>query len=151
MAKKMTQQERAEWDALYEYVKRNILGYDSNQSLSRSVVLRLKGLTVNKFMENKKQADTAHYSYAVILNTFKFCSMDIQRGLVAHSFKDENHKINYVLKIVESNINNVYVRMQNSAKAKEATENVDVSSMNYSGAEYQKKTGKTSGKLNDLW
>lgn len=151
MAKKMTQQERAEWDALYEYVKRNVLGYDSNQSLSRSVVLRLKGLTVNKFMENKKQADTAHYSYAVILNTFKFCSMDIQKGFATHSFKDENHKVNYALRIVESNINNVYVRMQNSAKAKKTTENLDIPSVDYSGAEYQRKTGKTSSKLNDLW
>lgn len=148
---KMTKKEREEWDALYAYVKKNILGYDDNQALSRNMVLRLKGLTVNKFMENKNQKDTAHYSYSVILNTFKFCCLDIQKGLASHSFTDENHRFNYVLKVVESNINTVYGRMQTSAKAKETTQAVDVASVGYEGATYQKKTEKTSNRLKDLW
>ena len=47
--KHMTQQDNIEWDALYQYVRHNVLGYDDNQSLSRSMVLRLKGLLNNKF------------------------------------------------------------------------------------------------------
>ena len=148
---RMTKQEREEWDDLYSYVKKNILGYDENQSLSRNMVLRLKGLTVNKFMENKNQKDTAHYPYSVILNTFKFCCLDIQKGFATHSFSDENHKFNYILKIVESNINNVYNRMQTSAKAKETTQTVDVDSVGYEGANYQRKTEKTSSRLKNLW
>lgn len=147
---KMTMKEKEEWDALYTYVK-NILGYDENQSLSRNMVLRLKGLTVNKFMENKNQKDTAHYSYSVILNTFKFCYMDIQKGLATNSFSDENHRFNYLLKIVESNINTVYNRMKNSERAKETTQSVNIDSVGYEGAEYQIKTQKTSNRLKDLW
>lgn len=151
MAKRMTKQEKVEWEKLYEYVRHNVLGYDSNQSLSRSMVLRLKGLCTNKFMENKNQANTANYSYTVILNTFKFCNADIQKGLRTHSFSDENHKFNYILKIVESNINNVYVRMQNSAKAKEKTQSTDIPSVDYSGASYKTKTKETPTKLKNLW
>lgn len=147
---KMTKQEREEFDALYEYVKK-ILGYDKNQSLSRNMVLRLKGLKTNKFMENKSQQDTANYSYSVILNTFRLCSLDITKALSTRSFTDENHRFNYILKIVGDNLNDVYIRMQTSAKSKETTESLDIPS-SYLGATYKRKTGETnSSRLKNLW
>ena len=107
--KKMTEQDKIDWDELYTYVRSNIMGYDNNQALSSGMVLRLKGLLVNKFMENNNIKDSANYSYKTILNTFKFCSQDIQKALRSNTFKDEMHRFNYVLKIVEKNINNVYM------------------------------------------
>lgn len=148
---RMTKQEKEQWDSLYEYVRSNVLGYDYNQSLSRDVVLRLKGLLTNKYMENRNTKDTAHYSYLVVLNTFKFCNMDIQRGLKTISFKDERHKINYIMKIVESNLNTVYNRMQNATKAKDRTEKIDMATGTSTGAVYKKKTEETSNRLNNLW
>ena len=70
--KKMTEKEKKDWEALYMYVK-ILLGYDENQALSSTMVLRLKGLLTNKFIENNNIESTANYSYEVILNTFKFC------------------------------------------------------------------------------
>ena len=87
----------------------NIMGYDENQALSKQMTLRLKGLLTNKFIENNNIQDGANYSYETILNTFKFCSPTIQNSLRTNRFKDEMHKFNYVLKIVEQNINNVYI------------------------------------------
>ena len=104
--KKMTEDEKRSWESLYYYVK-DLLGYDENQALSSTMVLRLKGLLTNKFIENGNIASTANYSYEVILNTFKFCSPDIQKTLRTGNFKDEQHKFNYILKIVEKNINTV--------------------------------------------
>lgn len=147
----MTQQEIDEWNELYEYVRTNVLHYDSNQALSKAMVLRLKGLITNKFMENSKIKDTANYSYATILNTFKFCMPDIQNKLQINSFKDEMHKFNYILKVIESNINNVYIRMKNAEKAKEKTETIDMSTATHKSAKYQTKTKTTSSKLDDLW
>lgn len=149
--KHMSQQDKIEWEALYEYVRHNVLGYDDNQSLSRSMVLRLKGLLNNKFMANNNIADTSNYSYQTILNTFKFCMPDIQRGLRNNAFTDENHKFNYILKIVESNLNTVYLRMRNVEKTKEKIETMNVENVVYSGAKYQVKTQETSKRLNDLW
>ena len=100
--KKMTEKEKQDWESLYMYVKSNIMGYDENQSLSSTMVLRLKGLLTNKFMENNNIESTANYSYETILNTFKFCSQDIQRALKTGNFKDEMHRFNYILKIVQS-------------------------------------------------
>ena len=72
--KKMTEEEKMVWDELYTYVRKNIMGYDDNQALSSTMVLRLKGLLTNKFMENNNIQSTANYSYDTILNTFKYSS-----------------------------------------------------------------------------
>lgn len=148
--KHMSKQDKEDWESLYEYV-RHILGYDENQSLSRSMVLRLKGLLNNKFMANNNIDDTANYSYQTVLNTFKFCTLDIQRGLRSNSFRDENHKFNYIIKIVESNLNTVYLRMKNVEKSKQKSETISMETATHSGAEYQTKTVKTSERLKDLW
>lgn len=149
--KHMSKQDKEQWEALYEYVRSNVLGYDENQSLSRNMVLRLKGLVNNKFMANNNIADTSNYSYEAILNTFKFSYADIQRGLRNNNFTDENHKFNYVLKIVESNLNTVYMRMKSLEKNKEKIETMSMEAATHSGAEYQSKTNKTSERLKDLW
>lgn len=146
----MTEKEKRDWDALYTYVKKNIMGYDDNQALSNTMVLRLKGLLTNKFMENNNIESTANYSYETILNTFKFCSLDIQKALRVNSFKDEMHKFNYVLKIVEKNINNVYVRMKNVERAKEEAKNTLVNTPIHTGAEFKPKE-KKKDKFTDLW
>ena len=149
--KKMTEKEKRDWEALYFYVK-DLLSYDENQALSNTMVLRLKGLLTNKFMENNNIESTANYSYEVILNTFKFCSQDIQRALRTNSWTNEMHKFNYILKVVEGNINNVYMRMKNVEKAKEEAKNTIINTTNHTGAEYQRKTKEVNNELlNDLW
>jgi len=149
--KHMTEQEKEEWDKLYRFVKEKVLMYDKNQSLSRMMVLRLKGLSTNKFVENKNIQNTANYSYKTILNTFKFCIMDIQRGFASSHFSDEMHRFNYALKIVESNINNVYLRMQNVKKADEKLMGMDLPTNTHTGADYQRKTKDVPDKFEDLW
>ena len=150
--KKMTEEEKQDWKSLYYYVKNDILDYDENQSIPSNMVLRLKGLLTNKFMENGNIKSTANYSYQTILNTFKFCSPEIHKALKTKSWTSEQHKFNYILKIVEGNINNVYMRMKNIEKAKEEAKNATVDTANHTGAEYQKKTKEVTNKLlNDLW
>lgn len=148
--KKMTEKDRQDWDLLYAYVKTNIMGYDENQALSKQMVLRLKGLLTNKFMENNNIKSTANYSYETILNTFKFCSNDIQKALKTNSFKDEQHKFLYITKIVENNINNVYIRMRNTEKAKEEAKNITIEMSAHKSAEFKPKE-KKSDKFSDLW
>ena len=149
--KKMSAKDKKDWENLYFYVKK-ILGYDENQALSSTMVLRLKGLLTNKFIENGNIQDGANYSYEVILNTFKFCSPTINKALKTNSWSNEMHRFNYILKIVESNINNVYLRMKNVQKTKEEAENTTIDTANHVGADYQRKTKEVNNKLlNDLW
>ena len=148
--KKMTEEEKIAWENLYNYVKSNIMGYDENQALSSTMVLRLKGLLTNKFIENGNIESTANYSYETVLNTFKYSSIDIQRVLRTNGFKDEMHKFNYVLKIVEKNLNTVYMKMKNIEKAKEEAKNTIIEAPNHTGAEFKPKE-KKKDKFTDLW
>lgn len=147
--KKMSAKERQDWESLYYYVK-NLLGYDENQALSSTMVLRLKGLLTNKFIENNAIESTANYSYETILNTFKFCSPGIQKALRTGNFKDEQHKFNYILKIVEKNINTVYIKMKNSQKAKEEAKNTMVEMPIHTGAKFKPREKKVD-KFSNLW
>lgn len=151
--KKMTKEEKIAWENLYNYVRFNVMGYDENQALSKGMVLRLKGLLTNKFMENKNVASTANYSYETILNAFKYSSLDIQRALRNGNFKDEMHRFNYLLKIVERNINTVYMKMKGIEKTEEKIDDVDTTIANYTGAKYQVKqdTKNREDKFSDLW
>lgn len=149
MAKKMTEKEKQDWENLYYYVK-NVMGYDENQALSNTMVLRLKGLLTNKFMENNNIKSNANYSYETILNTFKYCNLDIQNALRTNRFKDEQHKFNYILKIVEQNINTVYIRMKNAERAKEEAKNTTVEIPAHTGAEFKPKE-KKKDKFSNLW
>ena len=149
----LSQEDKLYWDELYEYVRNNVMCYDKNQSLSRNMVLRLKGLANNKFMANNNTENTANYSYKTILNTFKFCMPDIQTGLRNGFFKDENHKFNYILKIVESNLNNVYLKMKNAEKTEEEIDSHDITNAaNYVNNFNPKESNRNNGKkYNDLW
>lgn len=148
----MSFEESEEWNELYEYVRCNIMGYGKDTSLSSRMVARLQGLMKGKYMVSYKTADNADYSYKTILNTFKYCSPDIRKALSYKSFDDEWVKFNYIAKIVENNINTVYMREQRTEKNKIKTENLTIDSLGYTGASYQKKTKEISNNLlDDLW
>lgn len=145
----MSKEESQDWEELYLYVK-NLMGYDKNQSLSRYMVLRLKGLLTGKFIENNNIKDSSNYSYKTILNTFKFCSLNIKNAFRTKTFKDESHKFNYALAIVEKHINDIYIKTRNAEKAKEEAKNVSIEALVHVGAEYKPKE-KKKDKFLDLW
>lgn len=153
LKRKMSQKDKDDWDALYKYVKNNVLGYDEDQIIPSKMVLRLKGLTQGKAFANNKRDDKAHYSFEVVLNTFKYSMPDIQRALNNVSFSNEMRKFLYIAKIVESNLNDVYIRMKNKKKIEEETAKEVKNAMAYKTPEF-KPTIKKHNKQNkfaDLW
>lgn len=154
MAKKpkkhMSKEEKEALDILYEYVKTNIMKYDEDQALPSKYVMRLKGMLHGKYYESYSTKDWANYSYDVIINTFKYSMPDIQRALQTVSFKDEEHKFNYIMKIVEGNINDVYIRMKRVEKAKEEILRDDACSVPHKAVKYKPKK-KNKDKFSDLW
>jgi len=152
MRKKMTSIEKEQWDKLYQYVKKEILFYDDSQSIPSGLVLRLKGLTKGKYIENRNIKDNADYSYEIVLYTFQICRPSIMSALSNKVFESESNKFNYICKIVENNINDVYLRVQKIQKSDENIENLDMSILSHNGGKYQKKTEELKNKrLNELW
>lgn len=146
----MTKEEREAWDSLYEYVRTKVMRYDSNQALPSQMVLRLKGMLNGKFMANGSTKDMANYSYDVVLNTFKYSMPDIQRALGSVSFNSEWHKFLYIMKIVEGNLNDVYMRMKGAERAKEEMLRNDTCDVSHKAVEYKPKK-KNEDKFSALW
>ena len=139
------------FDELYQYVKKEILNYDESQALPSSYVLRLKGLREGKYMANKKIEAKANYSYEVILNTFKFSKIDILRAVQKKEFKSENQKFNYIMAIINNNINEVYNRMTSLKKQQDKIKYVEIDK-DYNKANYKRKTNDKRNKmLKDMW
>lgn len=148
----MTREEKEKWDELYMYVRSNVMGYDENVCLSSNMVLRLKGMLNGKFMANNLIGDKAHYSYDVVLMAFKYSMPEIRRAMDRVSFVDENHRFNYIMRIVDSNLSTVYLRMKNAEKIKKEVEKETTTVDEHKAVEYKpiKKTVKKD-KFANLW
>lgn len=151
-AKKMTDTEKEQFDKLYQYVKSEILMYNKTQSIPQSLVLRLKGLAVGKFLENKNIEDKAKYSFEIVLYTFQICKPIILGAISNKSFETESQKFNYICKIIENNLNDVYIRVAKAKQTEEKIENMDNSNLLHSSAGYVQKTeNNRNKKLENLW
>lgn len=119
---KMTIQDKKDWDELYEYVKKNVMGYDDNQKLTNFMILRLKGLPYGLCVANNNSEDMANYSFSLVLTTFKYCSINIKRALETKHFKDDSAKFNYIIAIVENKLNDVYKKMKQAERVQKKQE-----------------------------
>jgi len=145
-----------EWDALYQYVRNEIMKYPETVSLSRDMVLRLKGLKEGIFKSNRKIKKLANYEFKHILYTFKFCKRDIEWALLNTEFNNESHKFNFIMKIVERNLNDIALRDLAVKKAQEKTEKINTDGIflnpeNKSSYVNKSKKNKASDKLKHLW
>ena len=61
------------------------------------------------------------------------------------------HKFNYILKVVESNINDVYMRMKAVEKAKEEIELADAIHTTEYINTFKTKEKKKNNRLDELW
>lgn len=148
---RMTEKDQEDWDSLYWFVHTKIMGYDKNQALTRDMIYRLKGLLHGKFMANNKLDDMANYSYELVLITFKFCLPKIQKGFASNSFTDEMRKFNYAVKIVENNLNNVYIRLKNAERAKQKLKETDLSETSQYVNLFKPREVEIDDSLDDLW
>jgi len=148
---KMTEEEIKQWDNLYQYVKKEIMQYNDDQSLSSQIVLMLKGISTGKLIENKKIQDNAKYSYDIVLRTFQICRQNILNSVKGKSFNSENTKFIYISKIIENNINDVYIRLQNIEKSDQNIEYKKMDRISHNGAEYISKSKESNKKLEELW
>lgn len=149
-AHRMSKKDQEYWDSIYRMME-SILGYGDEQTLSNSQIQRLKGLLYGKYYASNMTEDKARYSYECLLNTIKYSMPDIRRALNNVGFKDDNHKFNYVMKIIDGNLNTVYTRMKNVVRSEQEAKKQDTSyAVEYVNMFKAKKT-KSNKRLNELW
>lgn len=138
---KMTEQDKTEFDKLYQYVKTKVLGYTEDMALPKFMVMRLKGLSDGKFYANNKTKSTAKYDYNTIYLTFVFCKDKIHNALQTKKFTSEQNKFNYIMAIVENNINDVVIRAKKTKKVEEKIEKTEI-------IDYEIKVDKNNSDIN---
>ena len=153
MARVKKEPKNKEWIDLCEYVKKEILQYDDNMKLPKHLILKLQGLKKGLHIANNNIDSEACYDDYTILCAFKLCKRKILDYLVKNEtkIKDETHKINLIVKMVEPEINDVYIRLQQAKKKEEKIQSESFDNQFNEDAEYSRKTKDVNDKLKKLF
>lgn len=153
MARAKKEPKNKDWIELCEYVKREILQYDDNMKVPTYLVLKLQGLKKGQHIANNNIESNACYDDYTLLCAFKVCKRKIVDYLTKNEtkIKDENHKINLITKMVETEINDVYIRLQQAEKVKSRVENISFDNQSNASADYTKKTKEVNDKMKKLF
>ena len=155
--KEKTPPKNQEWIEMCEYVKKEILQYDNNMKFPTYLALRLKGLKDGTYLANKNIKQQANYDDKTLLYTFKLCKSPILDYLQKNvtKIKDERHKINIIMKFIEPELNDMYLRLHNAEIQKEKIDEIAFENQFNDGAEYLNKesviSDKTKERLQNLW
>lgn len=153
MARQKVEPKDKEWKELCEYVKKEILKYDDSMKFPKYLALRLQGLKKGQLVANNEYEIQAQYDDYTILCAFKLCKQRILDYLHDNStkIKNERHKINLIMKIVEPEINDVYLRLMNAKRMRENIQSESFDNQSNEGAEYKRKTKDVNDKLKKLF
>lgn len=138
------------FDKCYDMIK-SLYGYDENQILTRFTVLRIRGIVNGKFCANNNCLNIAKYSYEILYYTIIFCKNSIVYAIKNNNFKNESHMTNYIFKIIENNLNDIYMRMKYAEQNKKEIDNIDTTVINTSESNYHSKNKNDVNKFNELW
>ena len=91
-------------------------------------------------MANKNNPSMAHYPYEVILLTFKYVKQhELDNILQSKKFNNDQHKFNYILKIIDSNLNTVYNKIKKIKEEQNRVDNIEVVELPNYNNQYEKK------------
>ena len=143
--KKMSEEEIKQWNELCVFVKKEILKYGDDTKFPRFLALRLKGLANGQYIVNNNQKLQGKYTFYEIKITFMYCKQDILYGFSKNVFEDENHKISYMMKIVENSLNTIRERLRSKQRQEERIASIEVNT-GEEIAEYKKKSKEVKNK-----
>lgn len=142
-----------DWLELCKYVKKEILEYDDNMKFPQYLVLKLQGIKKGQHIANNNIKAQANYDDKTLLYTFKLCKRKIITYLHQNEkkIKNEQHKINLIIKMIEPEINDVYLRLQEAKKVKSRVENTSFDNQSNVSADYKAKTKEVNSKMKKLF
>lgn len=161
-SRKISPEEQTWWDALYMYVKNDILELDPKIHLNRYTVLRLRGMAQGCFVAKDRSQYDLTYGYRVVLSAFNKMAPLIKYGFQTRTFNDLQHKVNWMMAIVEPHLNEIFLDEESERKRiddlKQQTDSVseDIEryqqTNNYINSSEEFKEAKTWDKKHeDMW
>lgn len=128
------QEEKEKFKKMIEYIAEDIYGYEKGMVFPTSLITRIAKL--HKF-----------YTYDTIRSAFAYSYDSIKWALSNKTFTNEFGKTSYVMAIVESNINDVYLESKRKESQKAKKVNIDKSvDMELLNEEVLTPSNKSKGK-----
>lgn len=143
-------QEDSDWDKVYKYFQHEILHIKPGNSMPQHAVERLLGLRVGKYKPHATNTRTIKqgYSFPVILNAMKFSKSEIEKATKRVSFNDEEHEINYVMKIIQQHLPFIQAKMDALEEQNRRIEKIKKEGTTNRGVAYKHKgTGRRKVEL----
>ena len=141
---KFTEEQKADLDKVYDYIRYQLLKYEDATPLPKMVVHRIHGTMFGKLYKRGSDELPIIYPLPIILATLMFAKDDILYCLRTMKFKNESHRINTIFKIVDDNINTVKIAMERRQMENKKSAEIDVSHFNADIQPY-----KTKSKIKD--
>jgi hypothetical protein len=153
--------ENDDWEQVYNYFRKEILGLSETQPLDQHTIRRLLGLRLGMYYPQGQNTRILPrgYDFKTILITLKVVKAKVLQYTSKANFVNNKHKIDAIMKIVTGEINDVYKRMETQRKANEKLkQDVVTEIFDYKAKlKEQKKRDKESNKddisndINDLF
>ncbi len=114
--RKTTDEEQRWFDALYMYVKNEVLELDPKLNLNQYTVLRLRGMAQGCFVGKDRETQDLTYGYRVVLAAFCQMAPLIKYGFQTKTFNNMQHKVNWMMSVVEPHLNEIYINEESERK-----------------------------------
>ena len=134
------------WDALYMYVKNDVLEMDPKLNLNQYTVLRLRGMAQGCFVGQKREDCDLTYGYRVVLAAFSKMTPLIKYGFQTKTFNNLQHKVNWMMSVVEPHLNEIYVEEESERKRIEDLQN-QTNDINQDIERYQQTNNYINSKI----
>lgn len=120
----LKKEEYSDWDLVYKYFRKEILGLEETKKLQQHEINRLLGLRLGQYYQrgNNTMILPRGYTYKEILITLKVVKPKVHSYLATGNFANHKHKIDGIMRFVTGEINDVSKRLEAQRKANEKIE-----------------------------
>ena len=148
---RMDKEEKEMYEKTIDWINHNIFQYNNNMIASPYLRKRIKELAYNKDGEQM-------YTFKMILYAVMTHADEIKWAFSNKDFKNESHKINYLMVVIGNDMNNIKSKVLEHQRqqqiATQQMENAQVLADNnvlLGSNRYIRKTEDISERLKDLW
>jgi hypothetical protein len=151
--KSLLKEENSDWDAVYQYFRKDILGLNDSIPLDQHTIKRLLGLRLGTYYPqgNNTRILKRGYDFPTILLTLKVVKAKVIPYLNRTQFKNNKHKIDGIMRFVTGEINDVAKRLEATKKAEEKLHKIEVEQVDYKQSYKRKGSNQKNKNIDSLF
>ncbi|MDY7043611.1 hypothetical protein RVS70_05270 [Virgibacillus sp. M23] len=151
--KSLLTKENNDWNAVYNYFRKELLGLGETKSLDTHTVRRLTGLRLGQYYPNGQNVRILPrgYDFKTILLTMKVVKPKVNMYVSNTNFSNSKHRTDGIMRFITGEINDVSQRIEQQNKASEKLmKDKDIPSFDYKAKLKEKKQEQGNTVQNDI-